>query len=96
MMRHKLNVVAVVFNDNAYGDVRRFQKEELGGRLIASDLSNPDFVKLAESYGIEGVRTEDPDALRRALRAALERDRPALIEVAVGQMPSPWPILEGA
>jgi len=97
LVRHRLNVITIVFNDNAYGNVRRIQKESFGGRLIASDLHNPDFVKLAEAFGVEGMRAQGPDGLRLALRAALREDRPVLIEVPVGEMPNPWPLLrEGA
>jgi acetolactate synthase-1/2/3 large subunit len=53
-MHHNLPVVAVVFDDGAFGNVRRIQKEQYGNRLIASDLTNPDFVKFAESFGAGG------------------------------------------
>src|SRR4029079_12881918 len=46
-MRHGIPVTAVVFNDNAFGNVRRIQEEQYGNRRIASDLSNPDFVRYA-------------------------------------------------
>ena len=93
MKRHGLNVAAVVFNDNAYGNVRRIQRESFGGRTIASDLLNPDFAKLAESFGVAGMRAHGPDELAGALREALAGDEPALIEVPVGEMPSMWHIL---
>jgi acetolactate synthase-1/2/3 large subunit len=93
MVLHRINVVAVVFNDNAFGNVRRIQQQSFGGRLIASNLHNPDFVKLAESFGVDGRRVERPEALRTALGEALSRDRPALIEVPVGEMPSAWEVV---
>ena len=93
MVLHRINVVAVVFNDNAFGNVRRIQQQSFGGRLIASNLHNPDFVKLAESFGMDGRRVEGPEALRTALGEALSRDRPALIEVPVGEMPSAWEVV---
>ncbi len=92
-VRHRLNVVAIVFSDNAYGNVRRIQRESFGGRLIASDLLNPDFVLLAEAFGMEGMRADTPDALRRALAKALSDQRPALIEVPVGEMPNPRTVM---
>jgi acetolactate synthase-1/2/3 large subunit len=93
MVRHRLPVVAVVFTDNAFGNVRRIQRETFGGRVIASDLRNPDFVKLAEAFGVDGLRATTPEDLRNALQTALRNDRPALIEVPVGEMPSPWPVI---
>lgn len=87
MAMHKINVVTVVFNDNAYGNVKRIQETRFGGRTIASDLLNPDFVKLAESFGVQGMRARDPEELRSCLRAALTDSVPTLIEVPVGPMP---------
>ncbi len=90
---HGIDAVAIVFADGAYGNVRRMQKNDYGNRLIAVDLLNPNFPKMAESYGIAGVRAQSPDALRRELAAALKRRGPSLIEVPVGDMPDPWPTL---
>ena len=90
-VRHRIPLVAVVFADGAFGNVRRIQEERYGNRLIASDLANPDFVRFAESFGAAAERAADPDALRAALRRGLgRRDGPTLIEVPVGPMPSPW------
>jgi acetolactate synthase-1/2/3 large subunit len=90
---HGINAIAVVFNDGAFGNVRRIQKQQFGGRVIGSTLVNPDFVQLAESFGVDGRRADGPDALRTELREALRADRPALIEVPVGEMPDPWHVL---
>ena len=90
-MRFGINVVAVVFNDNAFGNVRRTQMEAFGGRTIASDLYNPDFGKLADSFGMRYARTGTPEGLRASLRAALGAGEPALIEVAYGGFPNPLP-----
>ena len=92
-VRHRINAIAIVFNDNAFGNVRRMQEQLYGGRVIASELHNPDFMKLAESFGVRGLRAEGPGGLRTQLSAALRDDAPALIEVPVGEMPSPWPVI---
>jgi acetolactate synthase-1/2/3 large subunit len=89
--QYGIPVVAVVFNDNAYGNVRRIQREHYGNRVIASDLTNPDFVRLADSFSIFSQRATSPDELQAALDQALARDEPALIEVPLGELPSPWP-----
>jgi acetolactate synthase I/II/III large subunit len=89
-IRHRIPLVAVVFVDGAFGNVRRIQQEQFGNRLIASDLANPDFVKYAESFGAAGRRARGPDELRVALREAFARREPTLIEVPVGSLPSPW------
>ena len=90
---HKINVVTIVFNDNAFGNVRRNQRDQFGSRHIADVLHNPDFVKLAESFGAIGMRVETPDALSIALKRAFHADAPVLIEVPVGEMPSAWEFL---
>ena len=92
-MHHKLPVVAVVFDDSAFGNVRRIQAERFGNRIIAADLTNPDFVKFAESFGMKAYRADTEAALERALREALAARVPALIHVRVGEMPSPWDML---
>jgi acetolactate synthase-1/2/3 large subunit len=93
-VRHRIPLAAIVFNDGAFGNVRRIQQERFGNRLIASDLTNPDFVKFAESFGAAGERARNPAELRAALRRALaRRDGPTLIEVPVGSFPSPWPFI---
>ncbi len=92
-MRHGLAVVAIVFDDGAFGNVRRIQEQQYGNRLIACDLHNPDFVRYAESFGANAFLARTEDELEAALRAALAARRPALIHVPVGPMPSPWDML---
>jgi acetolactate synthase-1/2/3 large subunit len=90
-MAHRIPLTTIVFNDGAFGNVRRTQQERYGNRLIACDLTNPDFVAFAKSFGAEAVRAQTPDELRTALRRAFaHRDGPSLIEVPVGPLPSPW------
>jgi acetolactate synthase I/II/III large subunit len=90
-IRHRIPLVTVLFNDGAFGNVRRIQQENYGNRLIGSDLANPDFMAFANSFGAEATRVKSPDELRQALRRAFaHRDGPTLIEVPVGQFPSPW------
>lgn len=90
---HGINVVCIVFADGAFGNVKRIQKDSFGGRNIAVELHNPDFVTLAKSFGMLGLRAKTPDELRGALREAFSSDGPALIEVPVGEMPSIWKLI---
>jgi acetolactate synthase-1/2/3 large subunit len=93
-VQHGIATVSVVFNDSAFGNVKGMQKTNFGGRTIASDLRNPDFVRLAESFGAQGLRATTPEALRGALqRGFAKTDGPTLIEVPVGEFPSPWEFL---
>ena len=94
-VRHRIPLTAIVFNDGAFGNVRRIQEQSFGNRLIASDLANPDFVRFAESFGAASERARTPEELRGALRRAFaRRDGPTLIEVPVGPFPTPWPFIQ--
>ena len=90
-MRFGIGVVAIIFNDHAFGNVRRIQKESFGGRLIASDLYNPDFSKFAESFGMDYWRADSPQSLAPALAKALATGQPAFIEVTIESFPNPFP-----
>ena len=85
-----LGVVAVVFEDGAYGNVKRMQEDRYGGRVIASELRNPDFVRLAESFGAVGVRADTPEALLSAVAGAWGQRVPTVVKVRVGRFPEPF------
>jgi len=89
-VRHQIPLVAMIFVDGAFGNVRRIQQEQFGNRLIASDLANPDFVKYAESFGAVGRRARTPEEIRPVLRDSFARREPVLIEIPLGALPSPW------
>jgi acetolactate synthase-1/2/3 large subunit len=93
MSQHQIGAIVVVFNDSAYGNVKRIQKVDLGGKEIASTLKNPDFVKLAEAHDITGRRATTPDELRQAMKESIAANEPTLIEVPVSEMPNPWKVL---
>jgi acetolactate synthase-1/2/3 large subunit len=80
----------VVFNDGAFGNVKRMQEDDYDGRVIASELRNPDFIRLAESFGVRAVRVETPQALRGELDKAFSREGASFIEVPMGKVPDPW------
>jgi acetolactate synthase I/II/III large subunit len=87
-VKYGINVVAVVFNDEAYGNVSRDLDEAWGGTWEAG-FRNPDFMKLADAFGVAGIRVEKPTEVGEAVKKALALNRPALIEVKVGRMPRP-------
>ena len=95
--KYGLGLVTVVFNDGAYGNVRRAQVEQFDGRVLGSDLVNPDFVKLAESFGVHATRVTTPTELEGVLREALgATTEPVLIDVPVGAMPNPFRVMRQA
>ncbi len=79
-VQYGLNPVVVVFNDNAWGLLRYFQKTKTNGRYIASDLHNPDLAKLAEAYGALGVQVASLQELVPELEAALKADTLTVID----------------
>jgi acetolactate synthase-1/2/3 large subunit len=87
-VQQRIAVVAVVFNDQAYGNVARDLDEAWGG-AYGADLVNPDFMKLAEAFGVRGLRAREPGEVGSLVRQAIELDAPALVEVPVGRMPRP-------
>ena len=97
-VQFKIGVVTLVFNNNAYGNVRRDQMQVFDGRVVAADLVNPDFVKLAESFGVRAWRVAHPDQFRTALEAALADGGPCLIDIEVPRDSevSPWTFIHPA
>lgn len=85
-VQYGINVIVIVFNDNAYGNVLRAQEEQFDGRIIGTQLHNPDFSKLAESYGAYARQANDAAELEATLQGALAIGRPSLIEVPVGKL----------
>ena len=91
-VKHNIPLTTIVFVDGHFGNVRGFQRDNYNERYIATDLHNPDFVKLAESFGVTGLRAESPEALRKELRNAINSRVPTLIEVPVGEFNPPMGI----
>jgi len=85
---HKLGVIVLLFNNNLFGNVRSMQENLYDNRVIATDLHNPDFVKMAHSFGAHSTRVHDMDGLRQAIRDAKGEDLPTVIEIPVG---NDWP-----
>jgi acetolactate synthase-1/2/3 large subunit len=93
--QYGIGVVTIVFNNRSYGNVLRDQQLQFGGRTIGAELVNPDFLKLADSFGVAAERVHSPGALRVALERALAAGHPALLEVALepGVETSPWDLI---
>ena len=91
--KYNLDMVVIVFSDGAFTNVARAQKTRFNGRIVGTDLFNPDFVAMAEAFGVAGRKAESPAQLRDALRAALKMKGPTLIEVPIGETSFPWKYL---
>ena len=86
-VQHKIPLVSIIFNNSQYGNVQQMQRQLYGNRVIATDLVNPDFVRMAESFGAAAWRARDAAELRSAIRAGLAADMPVVIDVPVGDLP---------
>jgi acetolactate synthase-1/2/3 large subunit len=87
-VQHNIGVAIIVFDDGAFGNVRRIQHESFGGRTIASELKNPSFTELGKTFGMPSVQADGADALAGALREAMTEDGPVMIHCPVGVMPN--------
>ena len=80
--QYGIHPVILMFNDNAWGVLKGFQQDRFGeGRRFATDLVNPDFVKLFESYGFEGTKVDNVKELGKALENAIASGKTHLVEV---------------
>jgi len=83
-VQHKIGVILLLFNNNLYGNVREMQEKLYDNRVIATDLHNPDFVKMAQSFGANAVRVENYEAMRKEIQNAKGESLPTVIEVPIG------------
>ncbi len=87
-----INVVTIVFNNESFGASYADQENRYKARFIGTQIHNPNYAKLAESYGALGTKVSGPQELGPALRDALKADRPALIEVPIPNLLPPFKI----
>jgi acetolactate synthase-1/2/3 large subunit len=87
---HKINAVVIVFNNNAFGNVMRDQRDRFQGRVYGAELHNPDCMKLVDAYGARGARAHTAEELEAKLKEALGLNAPTLIEVPCGPIPYPY------
>ena len=80
--QYGIHPVVLMFNDSAWGVLKRYQSERFGeNRQFATDLVNPDFVKIFESYGFEGAKVSTVDEMGKALEIAIASGKTSLVEV---------------
>jgi acetolactate synthase-1/2/3 large subunit len=80
-VQYRANIIVLVFDNGTYGTIRMHQEREFPGRVVGTDLRNPDFAALAESYGALGVRVNATGEFAAAFERALKANRPALIHI---------------
>lgn len=80
-VQERLPIAIVLVNDSALTLIKATQQRRYAERYIGVDLLNPDFGMLARSFGVSYQRIDDDETFETALRAALDRDGPTLLEV---------------
>lgn len=86
-IQHEVTLPIVIFNDSTYTAVKRGM--DASQRYVGVDLVNPDYVKLADAYGIPGVRARSADALAAAIRDAQKQRGPTIIDTPIASPGSP-------
>jgi acetolactate synthase-1/2/3 large subunit len=82
-IQYELAIVVLIVNNGMYGTIRMHQERLYPGRVVGTDLVNPDFAAYAESFGAHGARVERAEELEEAFERALDSGRPALLDLHV-------------
>ena len=82
-VRERLNVCAVILNNQVYGAERRNQYDFFGERYFFTDLQNPSFADIARHMGAYAVSVDKAEDIGPAITAALQVDRPSVVEVHI-------------
>jgi acetolactate synthase-1/2/3 large subunit/sulfoacetaldehyde acetyltransferase len=91
-VRHRINAVTLVMNNNCWGSEKAYQKHFYGERYIGCDIGNPRYDQLARLFGAEGYYVDHPDEVGDAVRAALRVGKPAVIEIPIDPDEFPTPV----
>jgi acetolactate synthase-1/2/3 large subunit len=82
LVRLNLSVVNLIFRDNSYGLIK-FKQEKTFGHSFGVSIGNPDFVQLAESFGVKGWRVDSANSFKAILKEAFRHQGPSLIDIPV-------------
>ncbi|MFA5079652.1 MAG: biosynthetic-type acetolactate synthase large subunit [Dehalococcoidia bacterium] len=93
MVQEDLDINIAVFNNGWLGMVRQWQELIYNKRYFGTQLYNPDFVKIAEAYGIKGIKVSKKIDVRPAIHKAMEHKGPFLIEFIVEPEENVYPFV---
>ena len=82
-VQYELPIVVLLVNNGMYATIRMHQERQFPGRVIGTDLENPDFVALAHAYGADGERVERTADFEAAFERALASRKPTVLELPV-------------
>lgn len=91
--RYGINVIAVVFDNGAYGASRWDQLHRFEDRAIGTEFVNPDWPKLADAYGVPSIAADSPAGLTKALERAVGMDSPVLLHVDFPLIAPPFQVV---
>lgn len=93
IVQEKLAVKIAIINNGYLGMVRQWQELFYGRRYVATPLRNPDFVKIAEAYGMPGLRVSDKRQVVSAIERAMAHEGPFLIDFVVEPEENVYPMV---
>jgi len=91
-VRHGINAVTIVMNNNCWGSEKAYQKHFYGGRYIGCDIGNPRYDEFARLFGAAGFYVDKPEQVGEAVRAAFAAGKPAVIEIPIDPDEFPTPV----
>ncbi len=91
-VRHGINVVTLVMNNNCWGSEKAYQRHFYDGRYIGCDIGNPRYDQYARLFGAEGYYVDHPDQVGDVFKAALACGKPAIIEIPIDPDEFPTPV----
>jgi acetolactate synthase-1/2/3 large subunit/sulfoacetaldehyde acetyltransferase len=91
-VRHGINAVTLVMNNNCWGSEKAYQKHFYGERYIGCDIGNPRYDEYARLFGAEGYYVDKPEQVGEAIQAALGCGKPAIVEIPIDPNEFPVPV----
>ena len=91
-VRHGINAVTLVMNNNCWGSEKAYQKHFYGERYIGCDIGNPRYDEYARLFGAEGYYVDKPEQVGEAIQAALGCGKPAVVEIPIDPNEFPVPV----
>jgi thiamine pyrophosphate-dependent acetolactate synthase large subunit-like protein len=91
-VRHGINAVTIVMNNNCWGSEKAYQKHFYNARYIGCDIGNPRYDEYARLFGAVGYYVDHPDQVGDVMKAALSCGKPAIVEIPIDPDEFPIPV----
>ncbi|MSQ35487.1 MAG: acetolactate synthase large subunit, partial [Dehalococcoidia bacterium] len=93
IVENEMPIKFAIINNGYLGMVRQWQSLFYKGNLSAVEMMSPDFVKLAEAYGMKGIRVTEQDDVEVAIKSAMDHKGPVLVEFVVESEENCYPMV---